>query len=500
MDKTKRVLLNTLSQYVRTGLNVILSLYSTRLILDSLGVEDYGIYAVVAGVVAILGFVSNALVISTQRYLSFCHGQKEVSKLKIVFANSLVIHILLGVALFIILTSLTNLVTTRFLDIPLDRIEASKAVYCCVVLMISLSFVTSPFRALYVARENIIYVSIVDIINAALKLLSAILLYYVLYDKLICYSLFLVCISIFDLLVYAVFAFIKFDECHFPRKADIDFSYLKQLIAFAGWTLYNNGCTVIRTQGVAVIINKYFGIVFNASFGIAQQVSGALANVSQAIANAMSPQIIKSEGAGDRKRMLHLAGIESKYAFIMLAIVSVPILFEISFVLNLWLGKIPENSALFCRFIIIACLIDQTTTGLGIANQAIGKIRNYSLVFGTLKILTLPLSLLGLYFSTNTFVVMAVFVAIELSSALMRLLLLQKSANLNIKAFVKKYISPAVLTALVSALVCFVIMRIIDWKYRILIMYFASSIIILITVFFTMSKEEKSTILKVIKR
>lgn len=500
MNNSSRVLLNTAAQYIRTVFNVVLSVYSTRLILDSLGVEDYGIYAVVAGVVAMLGFVSNALVISTQRYLSFCHGQKEISKLKRVFANSLVIHILLGTGLFLVLTSLTNLVIVRFLDIPLDRINASKIVYCLVVLMIALSFVTSPFKALYVARENIIYVSIVDIVNAALKLLSAVLIHYVLYDKLICYSLFLVCISIFDLLVYAVYAFFKFDECHFPRKADIDYSYLKQLIAFASWTLYHNGCTVIRTQGVAVIINKYFGIVFNASFGIAQQVNGALANVAQAIANAMSPQIIKSEGSGDRKRMLHLAGIESKYAFIMLTIVSVPFVFEIPFILKLWLGRIPENSVLFCRFIIIACLIDQITIGLGIANQAIGKIRNYSLVFGSIKLLTLPLSLLCLYFSKNTIMVMVVFVAMELLSSVMRLILLHKTANLNIMAFVKKYIFPAVTTALLSTIVCFLLIRMMDWEYRILIMYFVSSIIILITVFLTMSKEEKNIILKIVRK
>lgn len=500
MNNSSRVLLNTAAQYIRTVFNVVLSVYSTRLILDSLGVEDYGIYAVVAGVVAMLGFVSNALVISTQRYLSFCHGQKEISKLKRVFANSLVIHILLGTGLFLVLTSLTNLVIVRFLDIPLDRINASKIVYCLVVLMIALSFVTSPFKALYVARENIIYVSIVDIVNAALKLFSAVLIHYVLYDKLICYSLFLVCISIFDLLVYAVYAFFKFDECHFPRKADIDYSYLKQLIAFASWTLYHNGCTVIRTQGVAVIINKYFGIVFNASFGIAQQVNGALANVAQAIANAMSPQIIKSEGSGDRKRMLHLAGIESKYAFIMLTIVSVPFVFEIPFILKLWLGRIPENSVLFCRFIIIACLIDQITTGLGIANQAIGKIRNYSLVFGSIKLLTLPLSLLCLYFSKNTIMVMVVFVAMELLSSVMRLILLHKTANLNIMAFVKKYIFPAVTTALLSTIVCFLLIRMMDWEYRILIMYFVSSIIILITVFLTMSKEEKNIILKIVRK
>lgn len=500
MNNSSRVLLNTAAQYIRTVFNVVLSVYSTRLILDSLGVEDYGIYAVVAGVVAMLGFVSNALVISTQRYLSFCHGQKEISKLKRVFANSLVIHILLGTGLFLVLTSLTNLVIVRFLDIPLDRINASKIVYCLVVLMIALSFVTSPFKALYVARENIIYVSIVDIVNAALKLFSAVLIHYVLYDKLICYSLFLVCISIFDLLVYAVYAFFKFDECHFPRKADIDYSYLKQLIAFASWTLYHNGCTVIRTQGVAVIINKYFGIVFNASFGIAQQVNGALANVAQAIANAMSPQIIKSEGSGDRKRMLHLAGIESKYAFIMLTIVSVPFVFEIPFILKLWLGRIPENSVLFCRFIIIACLIDQITTGLGIANQAIGKIRNYSLVFGSIKLLTLPLSLLCLYFSKNTIMVMVVFVAMELLSSVMRLILLHKTANLNIMAFVKKYIFPAVTTALLSTIVCFLLIRMMDWEYRILIMYFVSSFIILITVFLTMSKEEKNIILKIVRK
>ena len=160
MDKAKRVLYNTLSQYIRTGLNVILSLYSTRIVMATLGDTDYGLYSVIAGVVAMLSFVSNALIISTQRYLSYSHSQNDIRLVSKVFGNSLMIHMAISVCLLVVLMSFTNPVVTTFLDIPLDKIAAAKVVYICVVAMIALSFITSPFKALFIARENIVYISV----------------------------------------------------------------------------------------------------------------------------------------------------------------------------------------------------------------------------------------------------------------------------------------------------------------------------------------------------
>lgn len=500
MTNSNRVLLNTVSQYTRTVLNVLLTLYSTRIILSSLGATDYGLYSLIAGVVAMLSFVSNALVISTQRYLSFYHGRKDKTQLSSFFGNSLLIHFALSILLLIILLSLTSLIVYSFLDIPEGRENAASKVYMIVAGMISLTFVTSPFRALYVARENIVYISVVDVLDGVLKVVAAILLTYVLYDRLVMYAVFLFCITSFNLIAFASYALVRYEECHLPRIGELDRTYLKQLLEFASWTLYSTGCVVARTQGLAVVINKYFGVVLNASYGIAQQVNGAIANASQAIANALSPQIVKAEGEGNRNKMLRLAGLESKYALIMLTVVSMPVLFELPLILELWLGNIPDQATMFSRFVMIACMCDQVTAGLGIANQAIGKIKNYSILFGTVKILTIPASIIAIYITNNPFFAMLSFVVMEILTTLLRLIFLHKTAGLHILSFVKQYVLPSLCVVLSSALICFVVNAVCHWTFRILLMYVLSIVGILVATYITMDSEEKNVVRTIISR
>lgn len=500
MLNTDKAIINTVAQYVRTVINVLLSLYSTRLVLNALGSADYGLYSVIAGVVAMLGFVSNALVISTQRYLSFYHGKNDNSQLYKVFGNSLLIHITISVFLLAILFSVSDWAVISKLDIPADRVLAARKVYIYVVLMLVLSFLTSPFRALFIARENIVYISLIDVLDGILKLVSALVLAYIAYDKLVFYALFLFCVMLFNMVAFGVFAFVRYKECHFPKIKEIDSGLIKDLLGFASWTLYSTGCVVMRTQGIAIIINKVYGVFLNASYGIAQQVSGALVNVSQAIANALSPQIIKAEGEGDHKRMLYLAGVESKYAFIMLSIVSIPIIFEMPYILNLWLGDVPSYSVVFCRMVIIAALFDTLTSGLGIANQATGNIKIYSLVFGTVKLLTLPLALLLLYFKNEPFIVMCSFVICEFFSSILRIIFLNRSAGLNIKSFIKESIFPALIIAFCSLFSCGVVAFLCNWHYRIIVMLPISLLASLTIFLITMTSDEKTVIRRLINR
>lgn len=471
MNSVSRVFLNTISQYVRTIINVVLALYSTRIVLSALGSVDYGLYSVIAGIVAMLSFVTNALVISTQRYLSYYHGRKDLEYVSKVFSNSLIIHILISSILLIFLLSISHLVISDLLSIPYDKLQTSKIVYYIVAAIVSLSFITSPFRALFIARENIVYISIIDIIDGIFKVASAIVLTFYLHNRLILYSIFLACISLFNLLAFALFAGKKYEECVMPTKSKLDKTILKQIFSFANWTIYSSGCVLLRTQGIAVIINRYFGVVVNASFGIAQQIAGALANVSQAIANALSPQIIKAEGENNRTRMLRLAGLECKYSFLMLGIVSIPIIFEMPAILRIWLGNADNDTVLFARFIIITCLCDQITAGLGIANQAIGKIRSYSIFFGTTKLMTIPIAIILLHYVDKSIVVMLSYVGVEFVSSVIRLFFLKKSAGLKIIDFSRRYIIPSVVSATSAIIICSIIQTVTHWEYRLLIMY-----------------------------
>lgn len=203
-------------------------------------------------------------------------------------------------------------------------------------------------------------------------------------------------------------------------------------MSFAGWTIYSMGCIIGRTQGMAIVLNRFFGTIINTSYGIASQISGAVQFIAQAVLNAMSPQIIKSEGAKEHSRMLTLSEMTSKYACLMLSVAVIPIIFEMPSILEIWLKEVPDNTVMFCQFILIASIADQTTIGLGIANQAIGKIKVYSLTINTLKIITLPLAWICLKLGLPAISTMWCYLGMEIICAAARLPFLKYTAGLSI--------------------------------------------------------------------
>ena len=317
MTNSNRIIINTMAQYTRTIINVCLSLYSTRLILSALGQSDYGIYSVVAGVIAMISFITNALVVTTQRFLSIYHGKNDPQKIRHFFGNSMLLHILIASILGVVLFCLGSWITHDFLNIVVERQQAAWYVYNAAVVMLMLTFITAPIRALFIARENIVYISIVDVVDGILKLLIAIGLSHIAYDHLVSYSVLMAGITLVNLLAFSIYASAKFPEFHLPRLRDWDKQFIKELSHFAGWTTYSMGCIIGRNQGIAVVLNIFYGTIVNSAYGIAQQVLGAVQFISTSILNAMNPQIMKAEGSGDRSRMVRLCEYESKYAFLM---------------------------------------------------------------------------------------------------------------------------------------------------------------------------------------
>jgi O-antigen/teichoic acid export membrane protein len=465
-----------------------------------LGQTDYGIYSVVAGVVAMLSFMTNALVSTTQRYLSFNHGTGDKTKIYHVFGNSLLLHIALSIGLLVILGLLTRPIIYGVLNIESGREFAAVVVYGSATLMLMLSFITAPFRALFIARENIVYISIIDVLDGVLKLLIAIFLLHVSsYDTLITYSVLLIGIGLFNLLAFAVYALRHFDECHLPRWHEWDKQFIFDLSSFAGWTIYSTGCIIARTQGIAIILNRIFGSVINAAYGIAQQVTGAINFVAQSVLNAMSPQIVKAEGSNERERMIRLSELASKYATLLMAIIVIPLVFEMPQILRFWLQDIPDNTVMFCRFVLLAAVCDQMTIGLGIANQAIGKIRNYSLVINTIKVLTLPAAWLCLHMGLPVVSTMYCYLLAEIICALARLPFLKVTAGLSIKSFVLN-VFVRILPTLVAVTACsYAIIRFIDMPYRFLITILVGILVGSITTFLlSMSDAERRTALNML--
>jgi len=498
MDNIKRTIVNTLAQHLKTVVNVLLSLYSTRLVLCALGQSDFGLFSLVGGIVLMLGFITNAMAVATQRHLSFYQGKGDLLYVKKIFVNSLLLHVVLGIAVSIVLLALTNVLFDGFLNIDSQRVDAGRVVYYLMVANLLLGFLSTPYRASFIARENIVYVSLVDVLDGVLKLLIAILLLHVQTDKLILYAILMTCISAVNLMAFSVYATHKFSECRFHfNEFRFDNSTQKLLMGFTGWTIYSTGCILGRNQGAAVLLNTFFGTVINSAYGIAMQVSTAVLFLSQAVINALSPQVIKAEGRHERQHMLSLSEYASKYSFLLLSLVCIPLLMQP--ILQFWLGQIPPYAVAFCQLIIISSLCDQLTVGLGIANQAIGRIRNYSLVINTTKLLTLPIAWLILKATRNPIDMMTVYVIIEFVCAMARVIFLKITAELSIMHYAKAVFMKVLLPIILMTCFCWWFTCVVDMQYRFLLTITCSCLIGAVAIYtLATNKHERELILSVL--
>lgn len=258
MQASNRIIANTLAQYIRTILNVLLSLYSARLVLDYLGVEDYGIYTLVAGVVSLLSFLTNSLISSTQRFLSYNQGKGDLENMKGVFSNSLLLHIILGLLIALVLESFTSFLFSGFLNIPVGREKVAEFIYQLVVVMVYISFMSAPYRALLTSRENIVYISVIDVTDGILKVVLVLLLPFLKMDNLMVYGCIMFFISCFNLLSFSIYAHLHYEECILPKLRYFSWDYVKRLFSFTGWVTYSALCITFRTQGLAIVLNKIF--------------------------------------------------------------------------------------------------------------------------------------------------------------------------------------------------------------------------------------------------
>lgn len=495
------MVINTAAQYLRTVVNLCLSLYSTRLILSLLGESDYGIYALVAGVVSMLSFITSALIVTTQRYMSFNQEKSTIEELRVIFNNSLILHIIVGGIIVLILESLSPFIFDGFLSIPPERIVAAKIVYHTIVITLLLTFVTAPYKALTVAHENIVYSSIIEVIDGILKVVIAVLLIYIDADKLIYYSILLLGVSLFNLFAYVIYSIHKYKECGGIKFKTFDLSQLKDLFSFTFWSIYSLGCIIGRTQGIAIIINRAFGTILNAAYGIALTVNSAIQFISASICNAMNPQISKAEGRGDRQKMLRLSEIESKFSFLLLAAFAIPAIFEMQSLLNLWLGEYPDVTPFLCQMMLISLMVDQLTIGLGAANQAIGNIKVYSLVVNSIKILTLPMAIIAIRMGKGIMEVMLIYALIELICSLTRLPFLKLSSGLSTRQFVRNVFIKEFIPVLVSVTICITLLNCCSFSFRFVVTFSISILGYCCSIFFFgLCDDERNALYNIINK
>lgn len=346
LDKTHRIAQNTIMLYIRMLLIIVVTLYTSRIILNTLGVEDYGIYNVVSGVIVMLSFLNSSLGGAGARFIAFTLGKGKQDELKRIFSTVLCVHFILAGGIFIMGETVGLWFVLHKLVIPVERLTAALWVYHCSILTTVVAIISVPYNSLIIAHERMGAFAYISIIEVILKLFVVGLLVYIPYDKLIVYAILYLVVQVIIRLIYNYYCFTHFPESKTPLKWYPHL--LKKIAVYAGWTINGNLAVIGYTQGINILLNLFFGPVVNAARGIAVQVQAAVMTFVQNFQMAIRPQIIKSYAISDLEYMQTLVIASSKYGLFLMLILAFPIFLCIKSVLNIWLGIVPEYTVSLC--------------------------------------------------------------------------------------------------------------------------------------------------------
>lgn len=435
MSAASRIVANTGFQFGRLVLTVGMALLTTRWTLDALGVEDFGLFNLVVGVVALLSFVSVSLATSAQRAFAVDLGRGDQENLRRTFRASVWIHNIVGIGVGILIELGGLVLFDNYLNISPDRMTAAWIIFHLTAFTAVISITAVPYDALIGAHERLHVEAIASVVDSAFRLAISGWLLQVTSDRLIVFSAWIFVIALALRVFKTVYCLNTFPEAEFDLIGKSDPMITKRLMSFAGWNTFGALCFVIRSQGLGVVLNNYFGTSINASYGIANQVNSQIGFASVALVRSISPQLMKSEGEGDRGRALRLASLASRGSTLLMVIFAVPAYFEMDFLLRLWLGHPPPLSVEFCRLILISTLITQITVGIQITVQAIGKIAAYQMVMGSLLVLTMPLGVILLLMGYPPTSVLVGVVCIDGGAAVFRMVFLKKLGGFGIRTY-----------------------------------------------------------------
>lgn len=453
MKSSTRIVLNTSILYGKMLITMLLTLLSTRWVLASLGASNFGIYNLVAGLIAMFSFLNAAMTVASQRYLSYAIGTKSEKNIEKTFYYSVIQHFIIGILVVIILEVLGVFFLNSILNIPNGKEGDALFVLHCLAVSTFLTVITVPYQAIANAHENMLIIAVISIIESILKFAIALYLLTYLGNRLRMYALLMVCVSLVSMCIIRIFCKKKYNETHIKRTRIKDIAYFKNFMFYALWNLIGALGGIIKNQGIAMILNIFYGVVVNAAYGIANQVNGQLSFLSNTMVKAIQPQLVQSEGAGDRQRMLHLSIIACKLPTFLLIVLLVPLAVKMKFVLDLWLNDVPQYTVSFCQLILAYTIVYQSYHGIELSIHACGKIKNYQIWGYGIQILVLPLSYWALAVGFQPESVLLISLASGIINLFVTIYFAYKIANLNVWNYIKSYLIPIYSIITVSLIV-----------------------------------------------
>lgn len=444
----KRIAKNTLLLYIRMLCIMLVTLYTSRIILRILGVEDFGIYNVVGGVIVLLSFITNALSGVSSRYITYALGTEDKEKIRKVFCSINLIQIILAVCILILGETIGLWFVLNKLVIPVERLTAALWVYQGSIIISIVSILSVPYNALIIGHERMGAFAYISIFEAIAKLLIVFFLELIHYDHLIVYALLLLCVQLIVRILYTTYCKIHFEESH--TKLYWDKPLIKEIFIYSVWCSLGYLSVVGYTQGLNILLNIFFGPVVNAARGIAVQIQSAAVQLCSNFQTALNPQITKSYASGNIDYMHTLVIYSSKYSYYLMLLVSLPIILNTPYVLHLWLGKYPEYTTSFIRITLVISTIETLKNPILAAIHATGNIKKFQIVEGLCLLTIVPFSYIVLKSGVlQPIAVFIIYLIIEICTQIIRIRMILPRINLNINKYIKSVIIPVFIVSFI---------------------------------------------------
>ncbi len=452
MSTSTRVIKNTFYLYIRMGVSMFVSVYTTRILLQALGASDFGLCNVVSGTLAMLGFLSTSLSSTTQRFISYAEGEGLMEKTKEIFDTSLILHGMMSLVVMLLFTLCGFIFFNGVLNIPEGRELTAVLIYGCMTVSTVVSIVVVPYYAVLTAHENMLYYSVLGIIEVLLKLAVAVIISYAEWDRLLFYGILMAAESFFVTYLTLHYCVNHYAECRNVNLRRIpDKTLMKRMTSFAGWNVLHISSGMTTLYGMNIVINHFFGTLLNAAMGIATQLAGAMQGISANMTKSLAPVLVKSEGAKEREQMLSITMLGCKYSYLLYSMFCIPVMFHVPLLLGIWLHEVPEWTVLFTRLMIVCCLTNQLFEFLYQTIQAQGTIRNYNIVRSVVNILPLPVSIWQFTCGWEPFWITVDWIFFYMFiGGLINLYYASRNAGLSLSKWLKKVLLPCMLITIIS--------------------------------------------------
>lgn len=495
----KRIAKNTLYMYIRMGITMLVQLYTARVVLQVLGVEDYGIYNIVGSVIIAFNYLSVPLGSAIQRFYNFELGRNKLEQLNSVFNHSLFIYLILSVILFLVIEIIGLWFVNNHMQMPQLRMDAAKWAFHFSLICFIVNLCKMPFESLIIAHEKMAFYAYISIVDVLLKLGNVFFLLLIPFDKLKIYSVNQLIIAI--VIFTCVYVFCKKKFRYIYIKKVWDKSVFKSLLGFSSWSLFGAIAAMSANQGLNVLLNMFYGVVINAAMGIANQVNNSVSHFVSNFQVAFRPQLIKSYASGDIDYLKTMITRTAKYSYLLLFAIICPLVFNLDFILKIWLVDVPTYTKEFCAFILIYTLLETLSGPMVTVVQATGRIKKYQLIISAVIFMNIILSYFFLELGFPPVIVLQVKCLLDCLYLAIRLVFMRRMVQYSILTFVKEVIIPVITISSVSVVALLIMSYYIElgWVYLILSILLFLIIYIPLCIFWGIKTNERKAIFNIVK-